>query len=126
MRPIRAAMFAALLPAAFAYAGPEKHSHYLELINRERDSLISLEIADAGSDAFRDIPFGTPLGGGGESTTVRIAGEGCRYDLRFVFRDGRRLVYQGVDVCRYDRLRIRRLPQAQEGGQAVAGSPPGR
>ncbi len=126
MRPIRTVMLAALLPAAVAHAGPEKQGRYLELINRGLDSVISLEIADAGSDAFRELPLGTPLAGGGESTTVRIAGEGCRYDLRFAFRDGRRLLYRDVDVCRYDRLRIRHSPHASEDGQAVAGSPSGR
>ncbi|MCL1635780.1 hypothetical protein M2650_14210 [Luteimonas sp. SX5] len=123
MRPIRTVALAALLPVAVVHAGPETHGRYLTLVNREYESVISLEIAGAGSEAFRELPLAPPLAGGGGSTTVRIAVDGCRHDLRFVFKDGRRLLYRDVDVCRYDRLRIRGLPHGSEDGQAVAGSP---
>ncbi|HJT97310.1 MAG TPA: hypothetical protein VJ696_03270, partial [Rhodanobacteraceae bacterium] len=44
-----------------------------------------------------------PLHGGGNSATVAIGkdGEGCLYDLRARFADGRVLVQRRFDVCKY-------------------------
>lgn len=110
MRPTVAAVLATLLFATAAHAGDGNDTRYLELINRAHDSVRSLEVASAGSDAFQQKPLGAPLRGGGDSTTIGIAGEGCLYDLRFKFLNGRMLIYKDVDVCSGDRLAIRPLP----------------
>ena len=51
--------------------------------------------------------------------TVAVAGEGCRYDLRFTFANGRAMVYRNIDICRYSAVRIRPLPR-------MAGALPGQ
>lgn len=100
--------FLVLLPlAGIAHAYAEPATRYLELINRAHDSIVSLAIAAEGSDAFRDLPVDAPLQGGGHATTLAISGEVCRYDIRISFRDGRSLLYKGVDICRYRGLRVR-------------------
>lgn len=110
MRLTRPAVLATLLFATAAHAGAGKNTRYLDLINRAHDSVISLEVAPAGSDAFQEKPLGAPLRGGGDSTTIEIAGESCLYDVRFKFRNGRTLVYKDVDICGGGKLAIRPLP----------------
>lgn len=107
----------AMLATTAAYAG-DTDTRYLELINRAHDSMASFAIAAPGSDAFVEVPLGAPLRGGGDSTTLEVADAGCRYDLRFTFIDGRAMVYRGIDICRYPRVRIRHLPRAEENGLA--------
>jgi hypothetical protein len=109
MRPILAAAFASLLLCAAAHAEENTQTRYVKLINRAHDSVTSLAIAGAGDDVFRDKPLGAPLRGGGDSATIEIASDRCLYDFRFGFRDGRTVVYQGVDVCHGDSLRIEPL-----------------
>jgi len=111
MRPILPAVLATLLFANAAYAGAGKDLRYLDLINRAHDSVMSLEVAPAGSGDFQQKPLGVPLRGGGDSTTIEIAGESCLYDLRFKFRNGKTLIYKDVDVCSGGRLAIRPLPR---------------
>jgi len=111
MRPILPALIATLLFANAAHAGPGKDIRYLDLINRAYDSVTSLEVAPAGSDAFQQKPLGVPLRGGGDSTTIEIAGEGCLYDLRFKFRNGKTLIYKDVDICSGGKLAIRPVPR---------------
>lgn len=106
----------AILATTTAYAG-DTNTRYLELINRAHDSMTSFAVAAPGSEAFVDVPLGAPLRGGGGSTTLGLADASCRYDLRFKFIDGRAMVYPGVDICRYPRVRIRHLPRADENGQ---------
>jgi hypothetical protein len=110
MRTILALAFAPLLFASAADAEEARQTRYVELLNRAHDSVTSLAIASAGDDAFRDKPLGAPLRGGGESATIEVAGDTCLYDFRFGFRNGRTLIYQGVDVCRGKTLRIAPLP----------------
>lgn len=110
MRLTRPAVLATLLFATAAHAGAGKNTRYLDLINRAHDSVTSLEVAPAGSDAFQEKPLGAPLRGGGDSTTIEIAGESCLYDVRFKFRNGRTLVYKEVDICGGGKLAIRPLP----------------
>lgn len=111
MRLTRPAVLATFLFATAAHAGGGNNIRYLDLINRAHDSVTSLEVAPAGSDAFQKKPLGAPLRGGGDSTTIEIAGENCLYDVRFKFRNGRTLVYKDVDVCGGGKLAIRPLPR---------------
>lgn len=111
MRLTCAAVLAALLVATAARADEGTQTRgtqtrYVELTNRAHDSVTSLAIATAGSDSFHDKPLGTPLRGGGDSATIEIASDSCLYDFRFRFRDGQTMVYQDVDICRGNRLRI--------------------
>lgn len=115
MRLIRPAilaplLFATQLFATTAHAGGGKNIRYLDLINRAHDSVTSLEVAPAGSGAFLEKPLGAPLRGGGDSTIIEIAGDGCLYDIRFKFRNGRTLAYKDVDICSGGKLAIRPLP----------------
>jgi hypothetical protein len=111
MRPIQAAVIATLLLATTAHADAREINRYLDLINRAHDSVITLEIAPTGSDAFEEKPLGEPLHGGGGSTTNEIAGEGCVYNMRLRFANGRTLIYKEVDMCSGRRLVIRPLPR---------------
>lgn len=107
MRPMRAVVLATLLAAA-AHANAERvPTRYFDLINTAHDSVTSLAVAPAGSGAFREIELGGPLRGGFTSTTVEIHDAGCLHDFRVVFRDGRTLLYPGINVCRYRSLRLR-------------------
>lgn len=112
MRPFRTVCLAAslLAVATVAHAQGQARLHYLHLVNRAHDSVVSLAVAEAGSATFRGVPV-DPLRGGGDAATVGIAGAGCDYDLRFAFQDGRTLVYRDVDICRYGPLRIQPLPR---------------
>lgn len=124
MRLLSPALLATLLSATAAQAGARTHTRYLELVNRAHDSVTSLAIAPVGSDAYREMPLGAPLRGGGDSTTVELAADSCLHDLRFVFRNGRTLVYQSVDICRYPTVHIRRLPLRDGSGQVRLGQSP--
>jgi len=107
MRPMRAAVLATLLATAAVHANAERPpTRYFDLVNAAHDSVTSLAVAPAGSDAFREIDLGAPLRGGLTSTTVQIAGDDCLRDFRVVFRDHRTLVYRGIDVSRYRQLRL--------------------
>ncbi|MGH8026199.1 MAG: hypothetical protein ACREO0_05655 [Pseudoxanthomonas sp.] len=111
MRPInQAAVLLTVLFAAGAQAGTGKTTRYLDLVNRSHDSVASLAIAPAGSDAFQEKQLGAPLRGGGDATTIEIAGDACLYDFRFLFRNGRTLIYKDVDICSGGKLSIRPLP----------------
>lgn len=113
MFAIRTAVVVALAACA-TLVDATPRTRYLELVNRANDSVTSVAIADAGADAFRAMPLGEPLRGGGEAITVEVAAERCRYDFRFTFRDGRSAIYRDVDVCRYRGFHIRRLPSRPE------------
>lgn len=106
MRPIRAAVLATLLAAAGHAHAERVLTRYFDLINTTHDSVASLAVARAGSGAFRDIELGDALRGRLTSTTVRIHDVGCLHDFRVVFRDGRTLLYPGIDVCRNSGLRL--------------------
>lgn len=116
MRPtvhalLGAALSATALFATAAHAGEGRDIRYLDLVNRAHDSVTSLEIAPAGSDAYQPKDLGAPLRGGGDSATIQILADSCLYDFRFRFRNGKTLVYKDVDVCSGGKLAIRALPR---------------
>ena len=111
MRLICPAILSTVLLATAAHAGPGEETRDLDLVNRAHDSVTSLAVAPAGSDAFHDKPLGAPLRGGGDSTTIEFAGDSCLYDIRIKFRNGRTLVYKEVDICSGGKLAIRSLPR---------------
>lgn len=79
---------------------------YFDVVNAGHDSVTALAIAPAGSDAFQTVDIGKPLRGGVTEMTVDVPPGGCRRDLRVTFRDGRTLLYPGVDLCRHRALRL--------------------
>jgi hypothetical protein len=93
-------------PDASAHASAErKPIRYFDLVN-VAPNVTSLAVAPVGSGAFRDIEFGPPLRGDLISITVQITGDGCRYDFRVEFDDGRARFHRDVDICRYRQLRL--------------------
>jgi hypothetical protein len=77
-------------------------TRYVDLVNTAPDSIASFAVAAAGSDDFRAAELGgTPLQGGGDSTTIALAEGGCLRDFRTVFADGHVLVQKNFDVCKY-------------------------
>lgn len=79
---------------------------YFELINGARDSVVSLEIAPAGSDGYRPLALGPRLQGGGNAVTLLLPAGSCLADLRIGFRDGARVLYRDIDTCRQRGLRL--------------------
>lgn len=119
MPSIRAAvLILSLATAATCAVAAEPATRYLELSNRAHDSLTALAIAEPGGNVFRDVPLGAPVRGGGDATTLQLAGDACRYDLRFTFRNGRSMIYRDVDICAH-RVSIRPLPRKQAGERDV-------
>jgi hypothetical protein len=118
MRPICAAVLTTLLVAATSYAETSRRTRYLELINRAHDSVTMWALAPAGDDEFHAMPLASPLEGGGDSTTIEVAGDRCRYDLRFTFSSNRTLIYRDIDVCSQRRLIIRQPPRLTPSGAA--------
>ncbi|MBB4125523.1 hypothetical protein GGR77_000794 [Xanthomonas translucens] len=121
MPSIRNLTLALSLSVAAAQAGAAEPGRYLELSNRSHDTLTSLAVAAPGSNAFLDVALGAPLQGGGDAATFSLAGDACRYDLRFTFRNGRSMLYPDVDICAH-RVRIRPLPRPQSGERGVQGA----
>jgi hypothetical protein len=93
----------ALLPVALAAQAADTAPRYLSVINRAHDSITTVEVAVAGSEAFQSRPIDTIAGGGG-STTMRLGNAGCRFDLRLQFRNGRTADYRDVNACKGDVL----------------------
>lgn len=98
----------------------EAPTRYLQLVNRAHDRAISLAVADAGSGAYREVPLGEPLRGGGGSMTVEIENGSCLSDLRFGFANGRTVVYSSVNICRAAVVRIQPLPRKNAADTSVA------
>ncbi len=97
------------LMSATSAAQAADQPRYLTMLNRAHDSILRLDVAEAGSGAFEARPIDRIEGGGG-STTVRLGNNGCRFDLRLAFRNGRDAIYREVDVCRGDVLVVQPLP----------------
>lgn len=101
-----AVMTVTLFATAAAHAGAAR---YVTLLNRAHDSIVAVEVAATGNEAFEPRLIDTIDGGGG-STTVRLGDSGCRFDVRLKFRNGRQAVYREVDVCKGETLVIAPLP----------------
>lgn len=105
------ALLPMLLAATAAFpAHAQGAPRYLDLVNHAHDSVVSLQVAAHGQANYAPVMLDGALRGGGDSQTIALRGDVCRYDLRFDFADGRALRYEDVDVCRYGKLRIRAFP----------------
>lgn len=110
MRTLTAAVLLLLSLASALPAGAASPTRYLTVVNRSHDSVTALSIAPTGSSAL-PLQLSKALRGGGGSTTVEIAAQACRQDVRVLYRDGRTQMYRDVDVCRQRALRLQPLPR---------------
>lgn len=126
MRTLTAAVLLLLSVASALPAGAASPTRYLTVVNRSHDSVTALSIAPSGSsDAVLPLQLSKALRGGGGSTTVEIAAQDCRQDVRVLFRDGRTQMYRDVDVCRQRALRLQPLPRdgADDGSRFAQANP---
>jgi hypothetical protein len=78
-------------------------THYVNVYNSARSSIVAFEEAPAGTGAFRAIVLADrPLQGGGDSATIAFRKQdgGCLRDFRTTFADGRVLLVKEYNVCR--------------------------
>jgi hypothetical protein len=91
----------ALFLIAMPLAG-KTQTHYVNVYNSARSSIVVFEAAPAGTGAFRPIALADqPVHGGGDSAMIAFRKQdgGCLRDLRATFADGRVLLVKDYDVC---------------------------
>jgi len=106
-------LLAIATPFASAHAG--ERTHYLDLVNRAHDRVVSVVATPAGGDAWKELLHGEALVGGGGATTVQLASDQCTHDVKVAFANGRQALYPSLDLCRYRGLRIQKLPARSAG-----------
>ncbi|RAO74772.1 hypothetical protein CA260_18320 [Dyella jiangningensis] len=95
------------MPGAPADAGDARTpAHHLRLVNATFDSVTAFAMAPAGSGAYVEASFASPLQGGLSSTTVSVPSGDCLRDVRVTFINGRVETYPMLDVCRHSGLRL--------------------
>lgn len=118
-RPFALVLLATLVALPAAHAG--ERIHYLYVVNRAHDAIVSVSSTPVGGDASRELLAGERLAGGGDGTTLQVEGRACVHDLRMTFADGRRVVYPAFDLCRQRGMRVMPLPaRSGEARLAVA------
>lgn len=78
-------------------------THYVNVYNSARSSIVAFEAAPAGTGAFRPIALADhSVQGGGDSAMIAFRKQdgGCLRDFRITFFDGRVLPVKDYDVCR--------------------------
>ena len=101
------ALLATALSIADAQAG--ERTHYLDLINRAHDRVVSVVAIPAGTSSGNELLRGRAIVGGGGMATVEVVADQCAQDIRVEFADGRRALYPAFDLCRHRGLRIQPL-----------------
>ncbi|WP_201314744.1 hypothetical protein [Dyella sp. EPa41] len=117
--PVRRLVLPVMLMAAgFCAAGAAPGAHaadagakqtsarHFRLVNATFDSVTAFAVAPAGSDAYVEAPFASPLQGGLSSATVSVPAGECVRDVRVTFLNGRVESYPGLDICRHSGLRL--------------------
>ena len=94
------------LPAAHA----RERTHYLYLVNRAHDAIVSVTASPVDAQEGRELLAGARLAGGGEAVTVQLDSDACVHDLHIAFANGRRALYPAFNLCRQRRLRVMPLP----------------
>lgn len=94
------------LPAAHA----RERTHYLYLVNRAHDAIVSVTASPVDAEDGRELLAGARLAGGGEAVTVQLDSDACLHDLHIAFANGRRALYPAFDLCRQRGLRVMPLP----------------
>lgn len=115
------------LPAAHA----RERTHYLYLVNRAHDAIVSVTASPVDAQEGRELLAGARLAGGGEAVTVQLDSDACVHDLHIAFANGRRALYPAFDLCRQRGLRVMPLPtrsreeRLASGGARVQGETAG-
>lgn len=115
------------LPAAHA----RERTHYLYLVNRAHDAIVSVTASPVDAEDGRELLTAARLAGGGEAVTVQLDSDACLHDLHIAFANGRRALYPAFDLCRQRGLRVMPLParsreeRLASGGARVQGETAG-
>jgi hypothetical protein len=82
--------------------------HYVDIINNSTDSVVSMNAAVPGSNAWKPLRLrGVVDGGYIGQTTVAIPGDhGCVYDVLVEFAHQRPLLISAMNACRSHRLDV--------------------
>ena len=129
----RLPVIALLAIASVANAQAGERTHYLYLVNRAHDRVVSVATTPAGGATWSELLHGDTITGGGDAVTVQLASDQCVHDVKVEFVNGRRALYPAVDVCRHRGLRIQPLRAPDTKGMvavqqdtAPAALPPGK
>ena len=106
------------LPAAHA----RERTHYLYLVNRAHDAIVSVTASPVDAEDGRDLLAGARLAGGGEAVTVQLDSDACVHDLHIAFANGRRALYPAFDLCRQRGLRVMPLPARSREERLASGA----
>ena len=106
------------LPAAHA----RERTHYLYLVNRAHDAIVSVTASPVDAEDGRELLAGARLAGGGEAVTVQLASDACVHDLHIAFANGRRALYPAFDLCRQRGLRVMPLPTRSREERLASGA----
>jgi hypothetical protein len=85
-------------------------ARYVNFINDGRDTVVSIEHAEPGTNHWFRNMLDRPLAGGyvGQSILSISIERGCLQDIRIVFADRKMLTITALDVCRVPTLHIGR------------------
>ena len=106
------------LPAAHA----RERTHYLYLVNRAHDAIVSVTASPVDAQEGRELLAGARLAGGGEAVTVQLDSDACVHDLHIAFANGRRALYPAFDLCRQRGLRVMPLPARSREERLASGA----
>lgn len=106
------------LPAAHA----RERTHYLYLVNRAHDAIVSVTASPVDAEDGRELLAGARLAGGGEAVTVQFDSDACVHDLHIAFANGRRALYPAFDLCRQRGLRVMPLPARSREERLASGA----
>ena len=106
------------LPAAHA----RERTHYLYLVNRAHDAIVSVTASPVDAEDRRELLAGVRLAGGGEAVTVQLDSDACVHDLHIAFANGRRALYPAFDLCRQRGLRVMPLPARSREERLASGA----
>lgn len=106
------------LPAAHA----RERTHYLYLVNRAHDAIVSVTASPVDAEDRRELLAGARLAGGGEAVTVQLDSDACVHDLHIAFANGRRALYPAFDLCRQRGLRVMPLPARSREERLASGA----
>lgn len=106
------------LPAAHA----RERTHYLYLVNRAHDAIVSVTASPVDAEDVRELLTAARLAGGGEAVTVQLDSDACLHDLHIAFANGRRALYPAFDLCRQRGLRVMPLPTRSREERLASGA----
>ena len=106
------------LPAAHA----RERTHYLYLVNRAHDAIVSVTASPVDAEDRRELLAGVRLAGGGEAVTVQLDSDACVHDLHIAFANGRRALYPAFNLCRQRGLRVMPLPARSREERLASGA----